>query len=324
MSVCFPCINASTLMYDRLCVLVCKCVLVHVCVCVRARACVCVDMLARVHALICVCVCVWCMYVCVCGPRVEPAVSPRQSEVFTVFSSKEWSFAHHRAMANRDPRMWFTANTLPSRKKISTIWYWPVQHLVCSSTRLPAKTAADAQGVLVGVWLLVTFRCHWIASQQQVLCSAFSRRQVLQGAARPRYWICEDDFCTTQRWIRRKRRILPTAVKAEEVVQDLCDPTVDQAEEENSQRLWKRKRLHKTYATQRWIRRKRRKLPTAVTADEVAQVIFCPNGGSGGRGEDSQRLWRRKRTYMSIYDPTVEQAEEEKAPNGYEGGWGRI
>ena len=43
--------------------------------------------------------------------------------------------------------------------------------------------------------------------------------------------------CTTQRWIRRKRRILPTAVKVEEVVQDLSDPMVDQAEEENSQRL---------------------------------------------------------------------------------------
>ena len=114
--------------------------------------------------------------------------------------------------------------------------------------------------------------CQWIASRQQVLCSAFSWRQVLQGAARPRHWICEGDFCTTQRWNRRKRR----------------------------------------------------KLPMAVKADEVAQVIFCPNGWSDGRGEDSQRLWRWKRTYMSIYDPTVEQAEEEKAPNGCEGGWSHI
>ena len=54
------------------------------------------------------------------------------------------------------------------------------------------------------------------------------------------------------------------AVKADEVVQDLCNPMVDG--------------------------RKRRKLPMAVTAGEVAQVIFCLNGGSGGRGEDPQRL----------------------------------
>ena len=111
---------------------------------------------------------------------------------------------------------------------------------------------------------------------------------------------------------------------ADEVVEDLCDPTVEQAEEkeipngcesgwgctrlmwpicesggrrENSQRLWQRMR---------------------------SQVIFCPNGGSGGRGEDSQRLWRQKRNYTSIYDPAVEQAEEQEAPNGYEGGWGHI
>ena len=135
--------------------------------------------------------------------------------------------------------------------------------------------------------------CQWIASRQQVLCSAFSWRQVLQGAMRPRYWICKGDFCTTQRWNRWKRRKLPTAVKVEEVVQDFYDPTVDQVKEE--------------------------KTPTAVTADDVAQVIFCPNGWSGGRGEDSQRQWRR-RTYMSIYDP----AEEEKASNGCEGEWGHI
>ena len=38
----------------------------------------------------------------------------------------------------------------------------------------------------------------------------------------------------TQRWIRRKRRKLPMVVKADEVVQDLCNPTVDQAEEEKT------------------------------------------------------------------------------------------
>ena len=41
------------------------------------------------------------------------------------------------------------------------------------------------------------------------------------------------DF-VTQRWIRRKRRKLPTAVKMDEVVQNLCNPTVDQAEEEKT------------------------------------------------------------------------------------------
>ena len=52
-------------------------------------------------------------------------------------------------------------------------------------------------------------------------------------------------------------------------------------------------RLYKTYATQRWIRRKRRKLPTAVKADEVVQ---------------------------DLCNPTVDQAEEEKTPNGCDGG----
>ena len=35
----------------------------------------------------------------------------------------------------------------------------------------------------------------------------------------------------------------------------------------------------------------------------------------------SQRLWRRKRAYTRIHDPTVEQAEEEKAPKWL---WRRI
>ena len=50
--------------------------------------------------------------------------------------------------------------------------------------------------------------------------------------------------------------------------------------------------------------------------------LMRPNDGSGGRGEDSQRLWRQKKTYRSIYEPTMEQVEEEKALNGCERGWG--
>ena len=80
---------------------------------------------------------------------------------------------------------------------------------------------------------------------------------------RPQYWTCRGDIyltqqwtnsqrplkrmrtykaCVYQRWIRRKRRNLTTAVKAEQYAQNMCILTVDQAEEE--------------------------KLPTAVTSEE--------------------------------------------------------
>ena len=128
--------------------------------------------------------------------------------------------------------------------------------------------------------------CQWIASRQQVLCSAFSWRQVLQGATRPQHWICEGDFCTTQRWNRRKRRKLPTVVKVEEVVQELCDPTVDQAEEEKTPNGCDSGWGHTSYIlSQRLIRRNRRRFPMAVKAEEDIHEYIWPNGGTGRRGE---------------------------------------
>ena len=113
---------------------------------------------------------------------------------------------------------------------------------------------------------------QWIASRHQVLCSAFSWQWVLQGAERPWHWICKGDFCTTQ----------PNGGT--------------DGREGNSQRLWKWIRLYKTYVTQRWIRRNRRKRPTSATWEKAAQVKFCPNGREGGRQHTQvymTQLWNR-------------------------------
>ena len=83
----------------------------------------------------------------------------------------------------------------------------------------PAKRLCDASSVLVGVELPISSRfqpsplaskllaasrkgehcasvspCQYIAYPQQVLCSAFSRRQVLLGTVRPQHWICKGEF----------------------------------------------------------------------------------------------------------------------------------
>ena len=83
----------------------------------------------------------------------------------------------------------------------------------------PAKRLCDASSVLVGVELPISSRfqplllaskllatsqkgehcasvspCQYIAYPQQVLCSAFSRRQVLLGTVRPQHWICKGVF----------------------------------------------------------------------------------------------------------------------------------
>ena len=192
------------------------------------------------------------------------------------------------------------------------------------------QMAVTMQGVSVGVWFFLFFvffwspfafnlhcwlascvqhrkkesrvsvsPCQWTASpRQQVLCSAFSWRGVLQGAVRPCHWICVGDFCTTQWWNRRKRRKLPMTVNADEVVQDLCDPTVDQTQEEKTPNGCDSGWGRTSYIlSQRWIRRKRRKLPTAVKAEEDIHKYIWPNGGTGRRGKRSQWLWKRKRSY---------------------------
>ena len=83
----------------------------------------------------------------------------------------------------------------------------------------PAKRLCDASSVLVGVELPISSRfqpsplaskllaasrkgehcasvspCQYIAYPQQVLCSAFSRRQVLLGTVRAQHWICKGEF----------------------------------------------------------------------------------------------------------------------------------
>ena len=84
---------------------------------------------------------------------------------------------------------------------------------------MPAKRLCDASSVLVGVELPISSRfqpsplaskllaasqkgehcasvspCQYIAYPQQVLCSAFLRRQVLLGTVRPQHWICKGEF----------------------------------------------------------------------------------------------------------------------------------
>ena len=91
----------------------------------------------------------------------------------------------------------------------------------------------------------------------------------------------------------------PTAVKAEEVAQDLCNPTVDQAEEEETPNGCDSGWGRTSYIlSQRWIRRKRRRFPTAVKAEEDLHEYIWPNGGTGRRGESSQWLWRRMRSHI--------------------------
>ena len=83
---------------------------------------------------------------------------------------------------------------------------------------LPAKRLCDASSVLLGVELPISSRfqpsplaskllaasrkgehcasvspCQYIAYPQQVLCSAFSWRQVLLGTVRPQHWICKGE-----------------------------------------------------------------------------------------------------------------------------------
>ena len=92
---------------------------------------------------------------------------------------------------------------------IGSVWDWLP----------PAKRLCDASSVLVGVELPISSRfqpsplaskllaasrkgehcasispCQYIAYPQQVLCSAFSRRQVLLGTVRPQHWICKGEF----------------------------------------------------------------------------------------------------------------------------------
>ena len=106
----------------------------------------------------------------------------------------------------------------------------------------PAKRLCDASSVLVGVELPISsrfqpsplaskllaasrkgehcssvFPCQYIAYPQQVLCSAFSRRQVLLGTMRHQHWICKGEFVWSNgeaggwgqeksQWLLRRRR----------------------------------------------------------------------------------------------------------------------
>ena len=109
-------------------------------------------------------------------------------------------------------------------------------------TKMPAKRLCDASSVVVGAELPISSRfqpsplaskllaasrkgehcasvspCQYIAYPQQVLCSAFSWRQVLLGTMRPQHWICKGEFVwpngeaggwgqeKSQRLLRRRR-----------------------------------------------------------------------------------------------------------------------
>ena len=247
----------------------------------------------------------------------------------------------------------------------------------CLEWWVPAKWLCDAESVLVCVWVLITSRFQSSTLGSNAACSIAKKRAECVSLSLPVrgihskpyavpsrsgrcYWgqwhhnseFCKGDICETQRWNWPKRRKLPKTVKGDEVEQDTYIPTVDQTEEEktpngcasgrghtehicpndgsgrrgeNSQRLWKRKRTYRTYMSQWWIRQKR-KPQTAVKADEVVLDMYvpmmdqteeektpngcesgrgrtehiCPSGGSGRRRENSQQMWRQKRTFITL------------------------
>ena len=112
----------------------------------------------------------------------------------------------------------------------------------CLLNIMPAKRLCDASSVLVGVELPIGSRfqpsplaskllaasrkgehcasvspCQYVAYPQQVLCSAFSRRQVLLGTVRPQHWICKGELVwpngeiggwgqEKSQWLLRRRR----------------------------------------------------------------------------------------------------------------------
>ena len=61
------------------------------------------------------------------------------------------------------------------------------------------------------------------------------------------------------------------------------------------------------------------KTPNGCESGRGCTRPMQPNGGSGGRGEISQRLWQRMRSHKLYFVPMVDQAEEEKIPNSCEG-----
>ena len=155
-----------------------------------------------------------------------------------------------------------------------------------TTTKNACQMSVDAQGVLVGVRLLVTsrFQPSPLASK---LCAAPQKEEQSVSLLMPAYSLATSSpmQCLLVEAGVIGYRVAPTRNLQRRL---LYNPTVERPEEEETPNVCER--LYKTYVAQGWIRRKRRKLPTAVTADEIVQVIFCPNGRSGGRGEDSHRL----------------------------------
>ena len=128
---------------------------------------------------------------------------------------------------------------------------------------VPAEWLCDASSVLVGVWLLITLRFQPSPLASKLLAaqrkgeqsvslslpvhslSTASPMQCLLAAAgvygcrkapEPN---CKGETSMTQRWSRRRRTKVPTAVKADEVIPsyslDSPTSTADQVEEENLQ-----------------------------------------------------------------------------------------
>ena len=209
--------------------------------------------------------------------------------------------------------------------------------------------AVDAQGVLVGVWLLVTFRflpsplasklraaprkggqsvslslpvnslltasplqCLLVAAGVTGCCEAptlnlwgrlLYNPMVEQAEENETPNGCESRRgCTRLMWPNGGSGgggEFPMAVKAEEAVQDLCNPTVDQVEEEKTPNGCDSGWGRASYILSQWlIKRKRRRFPTAVKAEEDIHEYIWPNGGTGRRGESSQWLWRQMRSHI--------------------------
>ena len=124
---------------------------------------------------------------------------------------------------------------------------------------MPAKWLCDASSVLVGVWLLVTLRfqpsllaskllaaprkgeqCVSLSLPVQSLSTASPMQCLLvaagvYGRLKAPELNCKGEINMTQRYSRRRRKKVPTAVKADEVIPSYRlnspTPTADQMEE---------------------------------------------------------------------------------------------
>ena len=160
------------------------------------------------------------------------------------------------------------------------MFQWTLMSLYCLWVQQACQMTVDVQGVLVGIWLLVTFRFQPSPLASKLRAASRKGEQSVSlplpvnsfSTASPMQCLLVEagvTGCCKTLTLNLQGRLLynPTTVEQEETPNG-CKSG------------WGCTRLMQP--NEWWIRQKRRKLPTAVTVDEVAQVI-------------SQRWIRRKR-----------------------------